>query len=41
MKEETVQQTMWPQQRFNITVGQAHKVSFRVGGLKTFLGSGC
>lgn len=36
-KEETVQQTMWPQQRFTITVGQAHKVSFRARGLKTIL----
>lgn len=36
MKEET-KQAMWPQQRFTITVGRAHKVSFRARGLKTIL----
>lgn len=37
MKQETVQQTMWLQQRFNVTVGQAHKVSLWVRGMKTIL----
>lgn len=37
MKQETVQQTMWLQQRFNVMVGQAHKVSLWVRGMKTVL----
>lgn len=37
MRQETVEQTMWLQQRFNATVGQARKVSLWVRGMKTIL----
>lgn len=36
MRQETVQQTMWPQQRLDVTQVR-HKVSLRLKGMKTIL----
>lgn len=37
MKRESVRQTMRPQQRFNVTLGQALQVSLRARAMKTIL----